>query len=210
MQSTVLSAASASRHGLAVYSSGQCCVDGRLTDPQAHCTATKLEKPRVGACLPGSCRLPSTHYWRTSRNASFDMLAGYQCEAHSAASNDHSPELLHSSKRSSKKHIQRLHQRQMHCPVAVACRSRNFVCPEREVTRQLLLQGACYGCGLGLQTLQPGAAGYVTQEKYATRLQHRHLNKLLCERCQELSNGHMVPAVEDFSSRNLSGQGAIV
>jgi len=71
------------------------------------------------------------------------------------------------------------------------------------------LQGACYGCGLGLQMVQPGAAGYVTPEKYATRLQHKHLNKLLCERCQELSNGHMVPAVEDFSSRNLSGQLAI-
>jgi len=77
------------------------------------------------------------------------------------------------------------------------------------VRRQLVLQGACYGCGLNLQTVQPGAAGYVTLEKYATRLQHKHLNKLLCERCQELSNGHMIPAVEDFSSRNLSGQLAI-
>jgi len=77
------------------------------------------------------------------------------------------------------------------------------------VRRQLVLQGACYGCGLSLQTVQPGAAGYVTLEKYATRLQHKHLNKFLCERCQELSNGHMIPAVEDFSSRNLSGQLAI-
>ena len=84
-----------------------------------------------------------------------------------------------------------------------------FACPEKEITRHISLQGACYGCGLGLQMVQPGAAGYVTPEKYATRLQHKHLNKLLCERCQELSNGHMVPAVEDFSSRNLSGQLAI-
>ncbi|KAL0044056.1 hypothetical protein WJX82_006266 [Trebouxia sp. C0006] len=76
---------------------------------------------------------------------------------------------------------------------------------EQETHPKTSPKGACYGCGLGLQMVQPGAAGYVTPEKYATRLQHKHLNKLLCERCQELSNGHMVPAVEDFSSRNLSG-----
>ncbi|DBA83038.1 TPA: hypothetical protein ACH3X1_006811 [Trebouxia sp. C0004] len=76
---------------------------------------------------------------------------------------------------------------------------------EQETRPKTAPKGACYGCGLDLQTVQPGAAGYVTPEKYATRLQHKQLNKLLCGRCQELSNGHMVPAVEDFSSRNLSG-----
>ena len=67
------------------------------------------------------------------------------------------------------------------------------------------LQGSCYGCGLPLQTAQPGVAGYVAADKAAPTVQHKHNKRILCERCQDLSNGRMIPAVEDFSSRQLSG-----
>ncbi|KAL3152747.1 hypothetical protein ABBQ38_012336 [Trebouxia sp. C0009 RCD-2024] len=35
-------------------------------------------------------------------------------------------------------------------------------------------------------------------------VQHKHNKRILCERCQELSNGRMIPAVQDFSSRQMS------
>ena len=69
----------------------------------------------------------------------------------------------------------------------------------------MTLQGSCYGCGLPLQAAQPGVAGYVAADKAAPMVQHKHNKRILCERCQELSNGRMIPAVEDFSSRQLSG-----
>ena len=70
------------------------------------------------------------------------------------------------------------------------------------------LQGSCYGCGLQLQTQESDVAGYVDPETYASSKQHgvRHLNMLLCERCQQLAHGRMIPAVEDFSSRYTGGQ----
>lgn len=44
-------------------------------------------------------------------------------------------------------------------------------------------------------------AGYVERERYETKLRHRQLGQLLCHRCQELSNGAMIPAVADFAQR---------
>ena len=77
-----------------------------------------------------------------------------------------------------------------------------FTCTPRNV---VTLQGSCYGCGLPLQAAQPGVAGYVAADKAAPMVQHKHNKRILCERCQELSNGRMIPAVEDFSSRQMSG-----
>lgn len=70
----------------------------------------------------------------------------------------------------------------------------------------MTVQGSCYGCGLPLQATQPGVAGYVAADKTAPMVQHKHNKKILCKRCQELSNGCMIPAVEDFSSRQLPGK----
>ena len=84
-------------------------------------------------------------------------------------------------------------------------------------------RGNCYGCGVRLQT---GAAelpvGYVERERYEVKRRHRQLGQLLCRRCQELSNGAMIPGVADFaqqqqqqggssssSSSSLSGGGSI-
>ena len=75
----------------------------------------------------------------------------------------------------------------------------------RDLQFMVLAQGFCYGCGLQLQTEFREAAGFVEPTKYAVKAQHKHLSTVLCERCQHLSNGQMIPAVEDFSSRNTSG-----
>ena len=78
-----------------------------------------------------------------------------------------------------------------------------FTCTIRNA---VTVQGSCYGCGLPLQAAQPGVAGYVAADKAAPSVQHKHSKRVLCERCQELSNGRMIPAVEDFSSRQMSGK----
>ncbi len=44
-------------------------------------------------------------------------------------------------------------------------------------------------------------AGYVDRARYETKQRHRQLGQLLCHRCQELSNGAMIPAVADFAQR---------
>lgn len=75
----------------------------------------------------------------------------------------------------------------------------------RTINRRMTVQGSCYGCGLPLQTAQPGVAGYVAADKATPMVQHKHNKRILCERCQELSNGRMIPAVQDFSSRQMSG-----
>ncbi len=75
----------------------------------------------------------------------------------------------------------------------------------------LYMQGTCYGCGAGLQIEQPGSAGYVSQETYAVKKQHRQLRQVLCERCQNLSNAGMVPGVLERSSASqtaFQGQSA--
>jgi nitric-oxide synthase len=68
------------------------------------------------------------------------------------------------------------------------------------------LGARCYGCGASLQTLLPGAAGFVPQERYDTRRRHRQLDTMLCGRCSDLCNGAMVPAVADFSQRAAAGE----
>ncbi|KAK9841484.1 hypothetical protein WJX74_006630 [Apatococcus lobatus] len=67
--------------------------------------------------------------------------------------------------------------------------------------------GTCYGCGAGLHTEQPGSAGYINQEVYAVKKQHRQLQQVLCERCQALSHGGMVPGVLERSSRQQDPPG---
>ncbi|GIL77961.1 hypothetical protein Vretimale_6458 [Volvox reticuliferus] len=73
-------------------------------------------------------------------------------------------------------------------------------------------QGCCYGCGAMLQTEVPVGAGYVAPDKYAVRKQRRQLDKVLCQRCSELCNGAMIPAVQDFNQklqlRQLMGEAA--
>ncbi|BDA41159.1 probable nitric oxide-associated protein 1 at N-terminal half [Coccomyxa sp. Obi] len=63
-------------------------------------------------------------------------------------------------------------------------------------------KGCCYGCGAQLQTEEPSAPGYVPTEKYEQKRQHRQLGTLVCRRCQELSNGAMVPGVADLWGRD--------
>ena len=44
-------------------------------------------------------------------------------------------------------------------------------------------------------------AGWVEVERYELKARHRQLDQLLCRRCQELSNGAMIPAVADFAQQ---------
>ena len=51
------------------------------------------------------------------------------------------------------------------------------------------------------------------RERYDVKLRHRQLGQLLCLRCQDLSNGAMIPAVADFAQRpqqEQQQQGAVV
>ncbi|KAK9916297.1 hypothetical protein WJX75_001022 [Coccomyxa subellipsoidea] len=63
-------------------------------------------------------------------------------------------------------------------------------------------RGSCYGCGAALQTEEASAPGYVPEEKYEEKRRHRQLGTLVCRRCQELSNGAMVPGVADVWGRD--------
>lgn len=57
-------------------------------------------------------------------------------------------------------------------------------------------QGACYGCGVALQTDFPEVSGYVPLDEYETKRHHRQLHgMMLCSRCSDLSHGRMVNAV---------------
>jgi len=58
------------------------------------------------------------------------------------------------------------------------------------------VRGACYGCGVGLQTKDVDVAGYVDRETYATKATHGQFDIMLCARCAALSNGRFVNAVE--------------
>ncbi|GAX85282.1 hypothetical protein CEUSTIGMA_g12700.t1 [Chlamydomonas eustigma] len=62
-------------------------------------------------------------------------------------------------------------------------------------------KGKCYGCGASLQIKVPLGPGYVPADKYETKRKHRQLDKVLCERCAELCNGAMIPAVKDFTQK---------
>ncbi|KAF5835958.1 hypothetical protein DUNSADRAFT_6623, partial [Dunaliella salina] len=59
----------------------------------------------------------------------------------------------------------------------------------------------CYGCGTVLQCTDPNGAGHVAPEKYELKKMHRQLNQVLCDRCSGLSNGAMIPGVQDFWTR---------
>ncbi|PNH09434.1 putative nitric oxide synthase, partial [Tetrabaena socialis] len=63
------------------------------------------------------------------------------------------------------------------------------------------VRGCCYGCGAALQTEVPPGPGYVAPDKYAVKKQRRQLGKVLCLRCSDLSNGAMIPAVQDFTQK---------
>ena len=52
----------------------------------------------------------------------------------------------------------------------------------------------------------PLGAGYVQPGKYETKKKHRQLDKVLCERCSDLCNGAMIPAVEDFTQKTFFTQ----
>ncbi|KAJ7532244.1 hypothetical protein O6H91_14G079500 [Diphasiastrum complanatum] len=56
-------------------------------------------------------------------------------------------------------------------------------------------QPCCYGCGAGLQILQPDTPGYVSPETYALKKKHHQLKTILCGRCRLMTHGHMIPAV---------------
>lgn len=58
-------------------------------------------------------------------------------------------------------------------------------------------QGSCYGCGARIQTEEPGSVGYVDSATFEAKAKHRQMEQLFCRRCQQLSNGEMVPAVAD-------------
>ena len=58
-------------------------------------------------------------------------------------------------------------------------------------------QHCCYGCGAGLQTKQPQAAGFVAPETFSTKAKHGHLGQVLCTRCRMLCNGKLVPGIAD-------------
>jgi len=59
----------------------------------------------------------------------------------------------------------------------------------------------CYGCGSVLQCTDPNGAGHLAPEKYELKKMHRQLNQVLCDRCSELSNGAMIPGVQDLWTR---------
>ena len=61
---------------------------------------------------------------------------------------------------------------------------------------------------MAVQTGDRGAPGYVWQEKYDTKASRRQLDQLLCGRCQALSNGAMIPGVEDFAQKVQQAQQA--
>ncbi|KAL4452721.1 hypothetical protein ABPG75_008383 [Micractinium tetrahymenae] len=82
---------------------------------------------------------------------------------------------------------------------------------DREQQWRLRLQyerGHCYGCGARLQMQDPEVAGFVERERYETKARRRQLGQLLCHRCQELSNGAMIPAVADFAQREEAAEAA--
>lgn len=56
-------------------------------------------------------------------------------------------------------------------------------------------RGACYGCGVKLQTVSSSAVGFVSEEEYALKKKNKQLNLLLCSRCSHLANGQMINAV---------------
>ncbi|EFJ51703.1 hypothetical protein VOLCADRAFT_120437 [Volvox carteri f. nagariensis] len=72
---------------------------------------------------------------------------------------------------------------------------------DRSSTAARNREGCCYGCGAILQTEVSRGAGYVAPEKYAVRKQRRQLDKVLCQRCSDLCNGAMIPAVQDFPQK---------
>ncbi|CAD7697732.1 unnamed protein product [Ostreobium quekettii] len=82
--------------------------------------------------------------------------------------------------------------------------SHSFSDDELELTVEDSRKVFCYGCGVKLQTTQPGEMGYIEPEKYATKLEHRQYTQMLCERCISLCHGKMVPAVDDRHQKNLS------
>ncbi|KAK9813340.1 hypothetical protein WJX73_001309 [Symbiochloris irregularis] len=71
------------------------------------------------------------------------------------------------------------------------------------------MQWCCYGCGAPLQRQEPGAAGYVTEELFELKKHHRQLRQLLCGRCQDLSNGAMVPGSFMTRVRDLVGKNPV-
>ena len=56
-------------------------------------------------------------------------------------------------------------------------------------------RGACYGCGVKIQTVSPSAVGFVSELDYETKKKNKQLDLLLCLRCSNLSNGQMINAV---------------
>ncbi|EIE26295.1 hypothetical protein COCSUDRAFT_26953 [Coccomyxa subellipsoidea C-169] len=71
-----------------------------------------------------------------------------------------------------------------------------------ELSEHTPRRGSCYGCGAALQTEEAAAPGYVSVEKYEEKRRHRQLGTLVCRRCQDLSNGAMVPGVADVWGRD--------
>ncbi|KAL3931562.1 MAG: hypothetical protein SGPRY_001074 [Prymnesium sp.] len=65
----------------------------------------------------------------------------------------------------------------------------------------------CYGCGAELQTLQPAAAGFVEEERYALKALHKQLDQILCCRCRALSQGEILPAVVEGRLRKAGAEG---
>ena len=66
-------------------------------------------------------------------------------------------------------------------------------------------QGACYGCGVALQTDFPAVNGYVPPDEYEEKRVHRQLyGMMLCARCSDLSQGRMVNAVAGQGGERMS------
>ena len=71
-----------------------------------------------------------------------------------------------------------------------------FISPSRASTFiERKERGACYGCGVKLQTVSSSAVGFVSEEEYALKKKNKQLNLLLCSRCSHLANGQMINAV---------------
>lgn len=78
----------------------------------------------------------------------------------------------------------------------------------KRLSKEAKLHVGCYGCGAGLQTDEPGAAGYVEPARYELKAQHRQLRLLLCQRCRSLSHGEILPAVVEGRLRaSAAGKG---
>ena len=75
-------------------------------------------------------------------------------------------------------------------------------------TSAVINKPSCYGCGAKLQTIDSKRPGYITQDKFNLKQKHKQLrNSVICERCKRLTNGEILPAVQEGRLQKNAGAG---